>query len=242
MVTGGATNIGRGITEGFLEEGDRVVVGQPDPAVAEPLVRRHGDRVIPLRVDVGDAGQCRDFIEEAARLLEGIDVLVNNAAITGSAAFSRFEGMAVRQMDEILRVNIGGVLYCAQAVLPHLRTAGGGVIVNISSVNAFRPQRGAMVYAATKAAVCSLTQSLARELAGDRIRVVAVAPGDVRTDASAELERDVRAQGIVSDVAGQTPLGQGTPEDVAGIVCFLCSAQARFVTGVTWVVDGGWLA
>lgn len=241
-MTGGATNIGRGITEGFLEQGDRVVVGQPDPGVAAPLVREYGDRVIPLQVDVGDADQCQGFVDEAAGVLGGIDVLVNNAAITGPAALSRLEEMAAQQMDEILRVNIGSVLHCCQAVLPHLRAARGGVIVNISSVNAFRPQRGAMVYAATKAAVSSLTQSLARELAVDRIRVVAVAPGDIRTESSMQKERAMTAQGNGYDIAHQAPLGQGRPEDVAGTVVFLCSERARFVTGVTWAVDGGWLA
>jgi NAD(P)-dependent dehydrogenase (short-subunit alcohol dehydrogenase family) len=242
VVTGGATNIGRAVTEAFLAQGGRVAVGQPDPAMATALVRQYGDRVIPLAVDVGDAAQCRRFIDEAARALGGIDVLVNNAAITGSAAIANFRELTSAQADAMWRVNVGGVLFCSQAAVPHLQAAGGGVLVHISSINAIRPQRGAMVYAATKAAVGSLTQSMAKELAGDRIRAVAVAPGDIRTDISDELERMVTAKGLVSDVVNQTPLGQGRPTDVAETVLFLCSEQARFVTGVTWVVDGGLLA
>jgi glucose 1-dehydrogenase len=204
VVTGGATNIGRAITENFLAQGGRVVVGQPDPAVAAPLVERYGDRVIALKVDVGDLTP---------------------------ADFSR-----------LVAVNLGGVVFCSQAAVPHLRAAGGGVIIHISSINALRPQRGAMIYAATKAAVSSLAQSMGKELAADRIRVVAVAPGDIRTDSSAKQLAEMADRGVGSDVVNQTPLGTGVPADIAGTVAFLCSDHARFVTGTTWVVDGGLLA
>jgi len=242
IVTGGATNIGRAITEQFVAAGARVAVGQLDPALAAPLVARHGDRVIPLAVDAGDPWQCRQFVDAAAAALGGLDVLVNNAAITGAPALGSLESLTPEFFDAVVRVNFGGPVFCAQAAVPHLRAAGGGVIVHISSVNALRPQRGAMVYAATKAAVSSLAQSMAKELAADRIRVVAVAPGDIRVDTSAQLERELAAKGAVSDVANQTPLGQGEPRDIAEAVAFLCSERAKFVTGVTWVVDGGLLA
>jgi NAD(P)-dependent dehydrogenase (short-subunit alcohol dehydrogenase family) len=90
--------------------------------------------------------------------------------------------------------------------------------------------------------VGSLTQSLAKDLAADRIRVVAVAPGDIRIDKSDDLEREMRSRGVGSDVIGRTPLGQGAPADIGGVVAFLCSDEARFVTGTTWLVDGGLLA
>ena len=99
-----------------------------------------------------------------------------------------------------------------------------------------------MLYAATKAAVCSLAQSMARELSPYRIRVVAVAPGDIRTSGSASFAAVLAKKGLTSEVSGQTPLGTGEPEDVAKVVSFLCSPAARFVTGTTWVVDGGLLA
>jgi 3-oxoacyl-[acyl-carrier protein] reductase len=242
VVTGGATNIGRAITESFLARGGRVVVGQPDPEVAAPLVDRYGDRVIPLRVDVGDPEQCKAFVNQAAHVLGGLDVLVNNAAITGASAIASLESLTVADFTRLVAVNLGGVVFCSQAAVPHLRAAGGGTIIHISSINAVRPQRGAMIYAATKAAVSSLAQSMGKELAGDRIRVVAVAPGDIRVDTSARQLAELAERGVGSDVVNQTPLGTGTPADIAETVVFLCSDGARFVTGTTWVVDGGLLA
>lgn len=242
IVTGGATNIGLAITEALLARGAKVAVGQPDPAVAEPLVQRHAGRVVAFPVDIGEAAQCRRFVDEAALALGGLDVLVNNAAISGMGSGRSLPDIDQAFMDRILRVNFGGALFCSQAAAPHLRAAGGGVIVNISSINAARPQQGAIVYAASKAALGSLTQSLAKDLAPDRIRVVAVAPGDIRIDSSEELEREMRSRGVGSDVIGRTPLGQGSPADIGGIVAFLCTGEARFVTGTTWLVDGGLLA
>jgi NAD(P)-dependent dehydrogenase (short-subunit alcohol dehydrogenase family) len=242
IVTGGATNIGRAITENFLAQGGRVVVGQPDVAVAAPLVERYGDRVIPLRVDVGDPAQCTAFINEAARLLGGLDVLVNNAAITGASAATPLPDLTPADFSRIVGVNFGGVVFCSQAAVPHLRAAGGGVIIHISSINAVRPQRGAMIYAATKAAVGSLAQSMGKELAADRIRVVGVAPGDIRGEGAAQQLAEMAARGVGGDVVNQTPLGFGAPSDIAETVAFLCSDRARFVTGTTWLVDGGLLA
>jgi NAD(P)-dependent dehydrogenase (short-subunit alcohol dehydrogenase family) len=242
IVTGGATNIGLAITEALLAQGASVAVGQPDPSVAEPLLRRHPGRTHAFPADVGDAAQCRRFVDAAAAALGGLDILVNNAAITGLGSGRSLAELDQAFVEKILRVNLQGVLFCSQAAVPHLRRSGGGVIVNISSINSFRPQSGAMVYAAAKAAVNSVTQSMAKELAADRIRVVAVAPGDIRTDQSEELDRELRARGVGADVIGMTPLGQGRPGDVGAVVAFVCSKEARFVTGTTWTVDGGLLA
>jgi NAD(P)-dependent dehydrogenase (short-subunit alcohol dehydrogenase family) len=242
IVTGGATNIGLAISEAFLARGGRVVVSQRQRGLPPEVAKRYGDRLIVLPVDVGQPALCKEFIAEAAKRLGGIDVLVNNAAITGGGAVRNLAGIDEAHVDSILNVNIKGVIFCSQAAAPHLRAAGGGVIVNISSINAFRPQRGATVYAASKAAMTSLTQSMAKELAPDRIRVVAVAPGDIRIDSSGEVEQALKAQGAGSDVINQTPLGQGVPPDIGEVVAFLCSDAAKFVTGTTWLVDGGLLA
>lgn len=242
IVTGGATNIGRAITEVFLAQGARVAIGYRKAGAADPLLQLYGDRIVALPLELGDVAKCQAFIQQAAEALGGVDVLVNNAAITGPAAISSLETVQPAHVDEILRVNITGLIFCCQAALPHLRASGRGVIIHISSINAFRPQRGALVYAATKAAMTSLTQSMAKELAVDHIRVVAVAPGDIQTHTSDQVDAALTSRGVVSDVVNQTPLGRGRPADVAETVAFLCSDKAAFVTGVTWLVDGGLLA
>lgn len=242
IVTGGATNIGRAITEAFLAEGAIVVVGQPDPAVAAPLIEKYGNRVIALPLDLQHPGLCRAFIDQAAERLGGADVLVNNAAVTGPGVTRSLAEIDEAYFDHIFDVNVRGLLFCSQAVVPHLRESGGGVIVNISSINAYRPQRGAMIYAASKAAVMSLSQSLAKELAADHIRVVAVAPGAICTGRNDQLTQELATRGMKSDVTGMIPLGEGVPDDVGSVVVFLCSPGARYVTGTTWLIDGGLLA
>lgn len=242
VITGGATNIGRAISEALLEQGGRVVVGQPDVSVAKPLLEKYGDRVRALTVDVGDPVQCTRFIDEAAAVWGGLDVLVNNAAVVGAPAMASLDALDTAYFQRLMSVNLGGVLFCSQAAARHMRAQRRGVIIHISSINAIRPQRGAMLYAAAKAAVSSLAQSMGKELAADGIRVVAVAPGDIRVDTSESLILEMSRRGVVSDVANQTPLGPGVPSDVAKVVAFLCSDQARFVTGTTWLVDGGLLA
>lgn len=242
IVTGGATNIGLAITEAFLAQGASVAIGQRRPELAAPLVERYGQRVFARHLDLANTAECRSFINESAAQLGGVDVLVNNAAVTGPGVTRAFEEIDEAYVDHILNVNIRGLVFCCQAVVPHLKRAGGGVIIHISSINAIRPQRGAMIYAASKAAMGSLTQSMGKELAADRIRVVAVAPGDIGTGRSAQLMDELKERGMTSDVAGQTPLGVGAPEDIGAVVTFLCSKGASFVTGTTWVVDGGLLS
>jgi D-sorbitol dehydrogenase (acceptor) len=242
IVTGGATNIGLAITEALLAAGVRVAVGQLHPEVAEPLVARSGGRVVAFGVDVGDPAQCRAFVDRAAAALGGLDLLVNNAGITGLPAISDLPDITPAHFQQVVAVNLAGPVFLAQAAVPHFKAAGGGVIVNISSINAYRPQRHALVYAATKAGLVSVTQSLAKELARDRIRVVAVAPGDIRVSTSDQMAEVAAKGGVGSDVMHQTPLGAGEPADIAATVAFLCSPAAKFVTGSTWVVDGGLLA
>ncbi len=242
IVTGGAANIGRAITEALLAGGGRVAIGQRNIAAAAALVERYGDRVIPFRVDVSDPAACRRFVDAAAEALGGLDVLVNNSAVTGASAIAKLADITPEHFENVVRVNLGGVIFCSQAAVPHMKAAGGGVIVHISSVNAVRPQMGALVYAATKAGLTSVTQSMAKELAADGIRVVAIAPGDIALDNAAETDAAIAAKGAGGDVVNQTPLGRGRTADIGETVAFVCSPAARFVTGVTWVVDGGLLA
>lgn len=243
LVTGGATNIGRATTECFLREGARVAVGQPDPAVARDLEERHRDRVIALSYDQGHPEACRRLVADAAGALGGLDVLVNNAALTGPGSSRPFLDLDEAFIDRTIDVNLRGVIHLSIAAGRLMRDQGtGGVIVHISSINAMRPQHGATVYAATKAALSNLAQSMAKELGTLGIRVVAVAPGDIYTDTFEAVKEELIKTGAAGEVLGQAVLGQGQPADIGEVVCFLASSKARYVTGTTWVVDGGLLA
>ena len=125
IVTGGAANIGRAITEALLAAGGRVVIGQRNIAAASALVERYGDRVIPLRVDVNDPAACRRFVDAAAAVLGGLDVLVNNAAVTGASAIAKLADITPEHFENVVRVNLGGVIFCSQAAVPHLKASGG---------------------------------------------------------------------------------------------------------------------
>lgn len=243
LVTGGATNIGRAITECFLREGARVAVGQLEAGPAEELVKAHGDRVIALSFDQGCAEDCRRLVEEAARQLGGLDVLVNNAAITGPGAGRAFLELDGNFIDQMLNVNLKGVIHLSVAAGRVMRDQGaGGVIVHIASTTAFRPLRDTSMYSATKAALVNLACSMAKELGEFGIRVVAIAPGDIWTDTYEKVKQQRIASGGHEQIVGQAVLGQGQPDDIGDIVAFLASPQAAYVTGTTLVVDGGLLA
>ena len=240
-VTGGATNIGRAIAECFLASGATVAVGQHRSS-ASALVEKYGDQVKVIQLDQGDAESCRQFIAEAANLMGGLDVLVNNAAVTGPGASRAFWELDPLFVSKVVDVNLKGVIFCSVEAARVMRGQGSGVIIHISSINAFRPQSHSSVYAATKAGIGNLTQSMAKELGESGIRVVSVAPGDIWTDTYDRLMEEQRQRGAEKEVAGQAVLGQGQPRDIAETVFFLASEKARYVTGVTWIVDGGYLA
>ncbi len=240
-VTGGITNIGCAIVECFLAEGTSVAVGQHRSPAAS-LIEKHGDRLKSVHLDQGSPESCQEFIAEAARLLGGLDVLVNNAAVTGPGSSRAFMDLDTQFVNQVMDINLKGVIFCSLAAARIMREQGSGVIINISSVNAFRPQSNASVYAATKAGLNNLTQSMAKELGTFGIRVVAVAPGDIWTDTYEQVIAEQRARGADKEVVGQAVLGQGQPGDIAETVCFLASEKAKYITGVTWIVDGGFLA
>ena len=240
-VTGGATNIGRAISECFLESGAIVAVGQHRSS-ASPLLEKYGDRVKAIRLDLADPDSCRQFVADAAKLMGGLDVLVNSAAITGTGASRAFWELDPLFVSKVVDVNLKGVIFCSVEAARVMREQGSGVIIHISSVVAFRPQSNGSVYAATKAGIGNLTQSMAKELGASGIRVVAVAPGDIWTDTYDRVIEERRQRGAENEMADRAVLGQGQPRDIAETVFFLASKKARYVTGVTWIVDGGYLA
>jgi NAD(P)-dependent dehydrogenase (short-subunit alcohol dehydrogenase family) len=243
VVTGGSRGIGAAIVERLASEGMAVVCTATSldraAAAAESIGSRRGFRVMPLELHVEDASQVRDAFGRVRATLGPLGLLVNNAGVTNVGGILEAD---LGALSDVVDVNLKGVLHCTQAAARLMVEAGaGGAIVNLGSVggrNGF-PGRGA--YGATKAAVHHLTKIMAIELAGHGIRVNCVAPGFVETD----MVKRLAASGVldIDALKRRTPLGELIgAEDIAATVSWLASPVARFITGETVLVDGGWTA
>ncbi len=243
VITGGANGIGRAAALRFLEEGARVVIGDVNDrnaqAVLEEAGRRgFGSRIRYARADVADEAQVRALFDAALAAFGGLDCVFNNAGIGG--AFGPIAQTRVEDWDATLGVLLRGVFLGMKHGARILCSQGrGGSIVSTASIAAFAAGSGSHAYSAAKAAIVSLTRSVATELAPHRIRVNAVAPGPLMTDLF-HRGREARAQQAILERQPWPVPGQ--PEDVADVVAFLASSDARLITGETVVVDGGLLA
>lgn len=248
VITGAAGGIGQAIAELFAAQRSRIVaVGrsiEPLRAVVAGLERSGAD-AIALSCDISVEGQVEAMVAAAVQRFGGIDVLVNNAAT--SQAGARLIDMDVDEWQRVLATNLTGTMLCSKHVAPQIVRRGGGAIVNVSSLGGHRPRLKAGAYAASKAAVEHLTRTLALELAADRVRVNAVAPGSTETPMLQEAVQRDRQRDSSYRVAGDPalyrspiPLGRiGTPAEQAGATVFLASEAAGFVTGQVLRVDGG---
>jgi NAD(P)-dependent dehydrogenase (short-subunit alcohol dehydrogenase family) len=246
VVTGGAVGIGFAIAARLAKAGYDIAVADIDKAGGERAaaeLRAGGRKAVAVAGDVGERAEAVRMIEEAARALGDVDLLVNNAGI---ARLGRLLDFPEAEWRALFRVNVDGVFFCSQAVLPRMIDRQQGSIVNISSWNGKLGAPNFGAYSATKAAVISLTQALAREVAGAGVRVNAVCPGIV---AGTPMRKDVERQGLAfglpssADRAKTIPLGRlATPEDIAHMVAFLASDEAAYMTGQAVNVTGGlWL-
>lgn len=237
VITGGASRrgLGRATAQLFAEHGARVAVLDADGAGAVAAAAELGPDHLGLTCDVTGRDSCEAAVARVGETLGAPDILVNIAGITQPLRTMEIEPA---QYDAVLDVNLRGTLYMSQAVIPAMRARKSGAIVNMSSVSA---QRGGGIfggphYSAAKAGILGLTKAVARELAGDGIRVNAICPGFIDTDITAgKLTDEMRAQ-----ILAGIPMGRvGEASDVAGCCLFLASDLSAYCTGTEVDVNGG---
>jgi NAD(P)-dependent dehydrogenase (short-subunit alcohol dehydrogenase family) len=231
IVTGGASGLGRGIVELFVEEGANVVIADVDSAAGKALADELAPAARFQATDVADPDQIQAAVDCAVERFGGLHVMCNNAGIGGS--FARFLDDDFADFDRVMAVNLLGVMVGTQRAARYMAAHGGGSIVNITSIGGINAGAGVMTYRATKAAVIHLTRSIAVELASRNIRVNCIAPAHIPTGINADLDQE-------AIVRAMQPLQRvGSPRDVAEAVLYLASDRAAQVTGVVLPVDGG---
>src|ERR1019366_9255415 len=235
IVTGAEAGIGLATARRFALEGCRVASWDVRDGEAQP-----GDGIFQ-KVDVTSAASVESAVEEVAARLGAVYVLVNNAGILRDGQLVKYKDgalagvMSDEQFDAVISVNLKGVFTCTRAVVPRMIQAGGGVILNASSVVGLYGNFGQTNYVATKAGVIGMTRVWARELGKYRIRVNAVPPGFFATEMVKQMPEKIQ-----QTMVGRTPLGRmGQPEDIANAYAWLASDQASFITGTVLSVDGG---
>jgi 3-oxoacyl-[acyl-carrier protein] reductase len=236
VVAGGSRGIGRSIALAFAEAGADVSICARNAATLEETraeIARHGRRTHAASCDLGDGAAVTRYVGEAAAALGGIDVLVNNASGFGMADD---EAGWKASID----IDLLALIRASHAAIPHLEKASGSAILNISSISGYGGSARSAPYAAIKAAVINYTMSQALLLAPKKIRVNAIAPGSIEFPGGVWDKRKTDNPKLYNATLGSIPWGRmGAPEEIATVALFLCSDQARWVTGQTVQVDGG---
>jgi NAD(P)-dependent dehydrogenase (short-subunit alcohol dehydrogenase family) len=244
LVTGGGSGIGRATARLLAEHGARVAVvdlNGPSAEETADTIRQAGGQAIAIQGDAADEAQVKRVVTAAADAFDGLNMLVNNAGIAGGASASSDE-LSLERWDEMLRVNFRGYLLMSRAALPFLARDSGVIVNNASSV-AFSSAPGSAHYTTAKAAVVMLTRQLASEWGPRGVRVNAVAPGIINTGfGRPPAQRNIDNPALRARHERYIPLGrEGTADDVAKVIIFLCSELAGYVTGQTILIDGGLL-
>lgn len=238
IVTGASRGIGQAIAEAYAAAGAQVVIsGRREETLVgvADSIRAAGGEVTPIVAHNGDKAALQALAQQTVETYGRIDILVHNAAT--NPHFGPLLEAEDSMWQKTLEVNILGVFWLTQFVVPIMKANGGGKIIMISSINGLRPGRWQGIYSVTKAALISLTQTLAMELGPENIQVNAIAPGLIQTAFARALWQN---EELRAGVEGRTPMGRiGQPEDLTGIALYLASDAADFTTGQTFVVDGG---
>ena len=239
FITGGGSGIGAALTEAFLRQGAKVAFCQRSDATpfCDAMEKLTGNRPLFLPCDISVTDQLQLTLSTAAKVHGPITVLVNNAAND-----KRHDTLTTDEAlwDWSMAVNLKSYFFACQSVLPGMKTAGGGSIINFSSISFMMADAGYASYITANAGIVGMTRTLAREFGPDRIRVNAVAPGWVMTDKQKELW--VTPEGLARHLERQCIPDPIQPEDMTGVVLFLASQASRMMTSQTLVLDGGYIS
>lgn len=241
VVTGGGSGIGRASAMCFAREGARVVVADLDSVgtgVTEGEIGREGGTAIAVVADVTREEDVGRLVDRTLQVFGPPTVLLNNAAIT---SFGTLAESPAEELDRVLAVNVRSAWVCARAVIPLMRDTGGGTIVNMSSITGIVGAPGMAAYSTSKGAIITLTRTLALELAEHGIRVNCICPASIDTPMlQASFDRLPDPEAARARNVKRHPLGRlGTADEVAKLALFLASDDASFITGATYVIDGG---
>jgi NAD(P)-dependent dehydrogenase (short-subunit alcohol dehydrogenase family) len=237
IITGGGSGIGKAMAVAFFREGASVVIAGRDQKKLNSAGTEIGANCLAVVADVSKREDVEKLVAATIRKFKRIDVLVNNAGVLlpGTA-----ETISEEDFDQTFDVNVRGLWLLSRAVLPHMRSAGGGSIINIGSVLSMLGARNRVAYAASKGAVLAMTKAMALDHAAENIRVNCICPGIVETELVAKFNTDENAR---RQRLAMHPVGRfGQPEDVAGLAVFLASDESRWITGTAQTVDGGYSA
>lgn len=235
IVTGGASGIGKETVKAFAKEGANVVIADFNEKAGEQVlaeIKEAGGTAIFVKVNVADQESVVQLIERTKEAYGKIDILINNAGITADAMTHK---MTAETWQKVIDINLTGVFYCTQAVLPSMLEQGKGKVINTSSVSGVYGNFGQINYAATKAGVVGMTKTWAKEYGPKGINVNAVAPGFIAT-AMVEKMPDK----VIEKMKSIIPLNRlGNPSDIANAYLYLASDESNYVNGTTLHVDGG---
>jgi glucose 1-dehydrogenase len=239
LVTGGSGGIGQGIALALAASGARVAISYSShPEPANDMVKSiidDGGKALAVLADVSDPAAVQNMFDQVTQEFGAVDILINCAGIDGKRAPS-WE-ISLEDWRKVVEVNLFGVFHCSQLALKSMVSRQSGVILNITSVHEVVAWSGYSAYTSSKAAVAMMTKTMGQEAAPHGVRVLALAPGAIKTDINRAVWEDKEQ---MKDLLTKIPLGRmGTVEDVAGLVTVLVSDVGAYVTGTTLLVDGG---
>jgi 3-oxoacyl-[acyl-carrier protein] reductase len=241
LITGGAAGIGKATALRFAEEGAKIVICDVNQEAGDALMAELGEKASFYNINVTDRAAVQTWVDDVKAKHSRVDILVNNAGVLRDGQLVKYkDGRIIDQMPEadfdfVVAVNMKGPFNCTQAVIPYMIEAGGGVILNASSIVGLDGNFGQTNYVASKAGIIGMTKVWARELGRYNIRVNAVAPGFTATEMVMAMPEK-----ILAGMRARTPLQRmGDPRDIANAYLFLASDEANYITGVVLRVDGG---